>query len=478
MKEVSSPPAASALMESTRCIGYSFESALADIIDNSISAGSKNIWIHSIPSEDPYLTVLDDGEGLSESELQEAMRYGTNPRMERSTDDLGRFGLGMKMASLSQCRVLTVISKQNNEIAACRWDLDRVIETDQWTLMVLGTDDLEDIPRIDLLKNLEHGTLVVWQKLDKLIERAVNVNDLMSETITLCKNHLSLIFHRFLDSKINPLSIFVNGSRLDPFDPFLSRNTLTSKMPEQIVEIQGEKVKIKPYILPPESKLTPDDIRLMGGMQRTLQGFWVYRNKRLIIPGTWFKLTRSKELTKLARVMVDIPNTLDSIWDIDVKKSSATVPALFQQEFGNVLEKVISKSERKYRFRGRKESTGTKFYVWDKTSFDGSYRYTVNIDHPLIAEGVKQLDEGQRRWFLDTLKLIESTLPYGDIFCTMGDAKLNTHADAEDLDECVRKGILLLDAGVPMDVIRYTEPFLGRDIVISKLEEYNESRNN
>ena len=137
MKEISSPPAASALMESTRCIGYSFESAMADIIDNSISANAGNIWITSIPDEDPYVSILDDGEGLSSTELQEAMRYGSDPGAERSSDDLGRFGLGMKMASLSQCRVLTVISKIGNDFSSCRWDLDRVNETNQWTLQIL-----------------------------------------------------------------------------------------------------------------------------------------------------------------------------------------------------------------------------------------------------------------------------------------------------------------------------------------------------
>ena len=156
-------------MESTRSIGYSFESALADIIDNSISACADNVWITSLPDEDPFVAVLDDGEGLTGSELQEAMRYGTNPGIERSVDDLGRFGLGMKMASLSQCRVLTVISKKDRCVSSCRWDLDRVIQTDQWTLQILDESEVEGLPQYDELTSLDHGTLIVWQKLDKLM---------------------------------------------------------------------------------------------------------------------------------------------------------------------------------------------------------------------------------------------------------------------------------------------------------------------
>ena len=134
MHEIDAPPTAAALMESTRSIGYSFDSAVADIIDNSISAGAKHVWIKSVPSDDPYVAILDDGIGMSSDKLAEAMRYGTNPNMQRSTTDLGRFGLGMKMASLSQCRVLTVISKFKGRISVCRWNLDRVIQTNKWTL--------------------------------------------------------------------------------------------------------------------------------------------------------------------------------------------------------------------------------------------------------------------------------------------------------------------------------------------------------
>lgn len=477
MQEISSPPAASALMESTRCIGYSFESALADIIDNSISAKAENVWITSLPEDDPFVSILDDGEGLTEAELQEAMRYGTDPGAERSSDDLGRFGLGMKMASLSQCRVLTVVSKIGEDIAACRWDLDRVIQTNQWTLQILERSELAELPQLSELEKLDHGTLVVWQKLDKLIERSVDVQETMTHTLKNCRDHLSLVFHRFMDSNVRPLKIFMNGGRLEPFDPFLSNNTLTAKMQEQVVEIQGQIIRIKPFILPPESKLTPADIHKMGGnIQRNLQGFWVYRNKRLIIPGTWFRLSRSRELTKLARVMVDIPNTLDSIWDIDVKKSSATVPAQFQLEFGNVLDKVVTKSERKYRFRGRKENPGDRCYVWDKMSLNKQFYYKINLNHPIIREGMDKLDDDEKKWFTDVIRMVEASVPYHDMYCMMADSQLSTKPAEQDFDDLIIQGIRLLEGGMSMDDLRNTEPFMGRKDVISKLEEYNESR--
>ena len=450
---------------------------MADIIDNSISANAGNIWITSIPDEDPYVSILDDGEGLSSTELQEAMRYGSDPGAERSSDDLGRFGLGMKMASLSQCRVLTVISKIGNDFSSCRWDLDRVNETNQWTLQILEKSEVSNMPQLSQLEVLEHGTLVVWQKLDKIIERSVDVQDTMTHTLKISRDHLSLVFHRFMDSKVKPLRIYLNGALLEPFDPFLSSNTLTAKMQEQVVEIQGQVIRIKPFILPPESRLTPADIRKMGGnIQRNLQGFWVYRNKRLIIPGTWFRLSRSRELTKLARVMVDIPNTLDSIWDIDVKKSSATVPAQFQLEFGNVLDKVVTKSERKYKFKGRKENSGDKCYVWDKISLDKQYYYKINTNHPIIKEGFDKLDEENKKWFMEVIRMVESSVPYHDMYCMMADSQLNMKPIEQDFDNLLIQGIYLLEKGIPLDEIRNTEPFMGRKDVMSKLEEYNAAR--
>jgi len=479
MKEVISTPTAAALMESTRSIGYSFESALSDIVDNSISAHAKNIWIHSVPDDDPIVSVLDDGDGLFLDDLQEAMRYGTNPNMIRSNDDLGRFGLGMKMASLSQCRCLTVVSLTKKGYAACRWDLDRVIETNQWTLQILSTDELNGLSQIGALCKLDHGTLVVWEKLDKIKERAISIQDTMTKLLETSKQHLRLVFHRFMDSKTSSLNIFLNNSKLEPLDPFLSNNPLTATMPEQAIEIQGEVVLVKPFILPPESKMKPADIEKIGGIQRTLQGFWVYRNKRLIIPGTWFRLTRSKELSKLARVRVDIPNTLDFVWDIDVKKSTATLPAQFQKEFEHVLDKVINKSESKYKFRGRKDSDSDKQFIWDKVAYSGAYTYVVNREHLLIKNTISGMDDEAKTAFIGLVELIEQSVPYDDIFKTMGEAKL-AHADVseEEQNQMVRNGIELLEAGVSISMICNAEPFLKNSEVIKILREYDATKRN
>lgn len=130
MKAIDLPPFAPILIESTRAIGYSLEAAIADIIDNSIAADASNVHVRFFPVDEPYLAIIDDGCGMDDEEITQAMQYGSaNPLEERSRKDLGRFGLGLKTASLSQCRQLTVVSKKGSHYVGRRWDIDFVNST-------------------------------------------------------------------------------------------------------------------------------------------------------------------------------------------------------------------------------------------------------------------------------------------------------------------------------------------------------------
>lgn len=279
-----------------------------------------------------------------------------------------------------------------------------------------------------------------------------------------------------MEPKNNPLNIYLNRDKLVPLDPFFTSSNLTRSLPEQSIIIQGQVVTVKPYVLPPESKMKPADLEKIGGLQRNLQGFWVYRNKRLIIPGTWFKLSRSKELSKLARVMVDIPNSLDSIWDIDVKKSSASVPVIFQHDFEKVLEKVIETSEYKYKFRGRKVSDSNKQFIWDKYSHDGGYRYAVNRKHPIVKNCLESVDESTRESVLELIKYLEESIPYNDIFNTMGEAKLSmSEATSEEIEELIETGHRLLESGLKIKDLKTIEPFMNHKEVLDTLEKYESS---
>ena len=191
-------PFAPALIESMRSLGYSFEAAIADLIDNSISANAKNIRIKLMPSDNPKLIIFDDGCGMDEYEIEEAMRYGSkNPLEKRKENDLGRFGLGLKSASLSQCRKLLVVSKKNEKISAYCWDLDHISKEGSWMLIGYEQDEIKNLPYIELLDEVESGTYLVLEKFDRVEESTNDLQETMKENLVDTIEHLSLVFHRY-----------------------------------------------------------------------------------------------------------------------------------------------------------------------------------------------------------------------------------------------------------------------------------------
>ena len=220
-EKIKNIPSPDILMNSLRFIGYSFKTALADIIDNSISVDAKNIWIDfpSYNSDNLYITILDDAVGMDDAALFNAMKYGSM-RDEYGEKDLGRFGVGLKSASLSQCRVLTVMSKVGGKIRAYRWDLDEIF--DEWECLKLDTNEIQECPNYEKLNSLAQGTMVVWQNFD-IAEQKSNGHayEYLSEKLDESENHLCLIFHRFMNRSTSPVSFFINGRQLKGLDPFL-----------------------------------------------------------------------------------------------------------------------------------------------------------------------------------------------------------------------------------------------------------------
>ena len=241
------PPFAPVLMESTRAIGYSLEAAIADIIDNSIAAKAGKVQLFFFPVDDAYVCILDNGSGMDNAQIDVAMQYGSkSPTDMRDASDLGRYGLGLKTASLSQCRVLTVVSKQGNTVIGRRWDLDYVIETGTWSLLVLDEDDLEQVPHITDLKEQENGTLVVWQNLDRLLIGEVDYEKSLGRKMDDVRQHLGLVFHRYLSGEagIKRLEIFFNGVKIKAADPFLLKKS-TQAMDTETLIIRGKKILVK-----------------------------------------------------------------------------------------------------------------------------------------------------------------------------------------------------------------------------------------
>jgi hypothetical protein len=449
MKSVSLPPYAPTLIESTRAIGYTLEAAIADIIDNSISAFASCVDIFFFPTGDSYIAILDDGCGITASELHTAMRYGSqNPNERRAANDLGRFGLGLKTASLSQCRNLTVVSKRHNHIEARRWDIDHVIAVNDWSLLVLESEDeINSIPNIEKLKGLESGTLVVWQNLDRLRVGEFNFDRSMGKKMDEVRSHLSLVFHRYINGELGlkRMQIRMNNIPIEPADPFLIRRN-TQVMSDEFMSIEESTVVIRPYILPHISDLSNDEIVALGGKEglRKSQGFYVYRNKRLLVWGTWFQIIRKGELSKLARVQVDIPNELDNLWILDIKKSTAVPPEIVRNNLEAIIERLAEKSKHTWEFRGKRETHDSIVHIWQRfKGKEGGFYYSINREHPLVeifnnaAPLVKHNME-------TLLKTIETGIPLNQLYLDLTSEKQmenETGTSIQDVEN-VLKGLL------------------------------------
>lgn len=440
MQEKIVMPYAPILVESTRSIGYSFEAAVADIIDNSISASATEVRI-CFSSRDPqWLCIEDNGWGMNPVELENAMRYGSQSSTDvRRKDDLGRFGLGLKMASLSQCRKVTVMTKKDDVTCAACWDLDYIIQQKNWSLQFYSEEELEDMPRYLYLKLKDSGTVVTWERFDRLKQGAAQITKAFDEKIELTRKHISLVFHRFLNDE-NPKSrimMYFNGEVVKGIDPFLTKHPATQPLSEQVLRIASEEIRVKPYVLPYISKMSKQDIAAIGGKEelRQQQGFYIYRNKRLIIWGTWFRLIKHNELGKLARVRVDIPNSLDSIWEIDIKKSRASLPHFIKKNLVDIVENTVGRSERVYKYRGRNVQTDNLVHVWNPIDDRGRFQYQINRELPVIKMLEANLTEGGEAILDAFIKMLEDAFPYSDVYYRMAKSEANVTEGALDTSD-------------------------------------------
>lgn len=438
--EIVLPPFAPVLLESMRAIGYSFETAIADIVDNSISAEATGIEIRFSPYDSPYIAVIDDGRGMTSDELISAMRHGSrNPLEERGPRDLGRFGLGLKTASLSQCRRLTVVSAKNGELSAWCWDLDVVKDRQDWVLVGLSKEQIGALPHGAELLDMNHGTLVLWQTLDRIASDTDALDQALEAKVDEARKHLALVFHRLLATKRGGAGIYltINNVRVEPLDPYLLGNQATQHLPIEEFYIDRQAVTVSPFILPHLSKLTRKEMEIAGGEEglRKSQGFYIYRNERLICWGSWARLTRQEELTKLARVRVDIPNTLDHLWTLDIKKSSAVPPESLKQNLKRIIDRIVERSRTVYAYRGKKTQLDGVTHIWERASVRGGYAYLLNPSHPLVLALKQALPEDKTRLLDDLLSLVQTCFPFDLLYVDMASDNRTENRTLDDEDD-------------------------------------------
>lgn len=442
MRTVQAEPYAGSLIEGMRDIGYSLETAVADVIDNSIAAGANRIDIMArFQGNDSRVSIVDDGGGMLESELVEAMRPGTrSPTEARAAGDLGRFGLGLKTASFSQCRELTVVTRQAGITSAAIWDLDHVVAENRWELQLPA--DPESLADASLLG--PQGTVVAWRRLDRLAGEDGQLNeDDFNRLLGGVEDHLALVFHRFLlgRSGARKITIAINGRPVAAFDPFFTSRSLASPVDEH--SFRGGKMRLQAFTLPYFSAVSPREWERNAGREGYLrsQGFYVFRGNRLILHSTWFGLKRQEEATKLTRVALELSTEYDAFWKVDVKKASAQPPAAVRRYLKNKLEALNIQGKKVIRHKGAAAVSVEFSPVWLRVENGDTTTYKVDMDHPAIADLIASVPQNLRVKAVATIGLIASSIPLPALYSDMASSPETTQPAEMPFEDLVETAV-------------------------------------
>lgn len=413
---IESIPDARLLLTSLRSVGYSEETAIADIIDNCISAKADTINI-CFDFHKKRIIITDNGIGMGDDELIQNMRIGSSdPDTVRDENDLGRFGMGMKTAAFSIGKKLTVITKSGNTINNASWDLDQIPKIG-WNLII---SDNECISEFSSLLD-KQGTVIVIENLDRIFDSddENKVKKKFYKIIKHVEQHLSLIFHRFIEE--DGLIITINNTKITAWNPFIINNSATQELAEDIIwsDDENSKVVIQPYVLPHKTKFaSDDDYQLAGGYKgwNSHQGIYLYRNRRLIIYGTWFDYIRKEPAYNLARIKIDITSSCDEDWKIDIKKSTASLPTYVRESVERAIDICTETSARVYNSRGTYSKSNISCpnldYVWEQRIKNGQYSFHINRKHVLLSNIMNQLDKKSKAILSAYLVLIENFAPF------------------------------------------------------------------
>ncbi len=491
-EEVAPHPAS--LIESLRSFGYSPATAIADLIDNCITASASHVDVSfNWEGQNSWITILDDGSGMPEDTLRDAMRPGSSSPLDpRQKGDLGRFGLGLKTASFSQARSLTVATKcsKASGVAIRRWDLDYVGKQNRWSLLKSAPNGFE--AELERLSPIPHGTLVLWNGLDRIVDDRptddARAQSAFFATVDSVKEHLEMVFNRFLSK--GKLEITVNGQRCEPWDPFMLELGLTELLPSesrQVTPSRGEiqTLKIQPYVLPHRSVITADQHKAAAGPRgwNLQQGFYLYRADRLIVPGDWFDpAVKPEEHHKLARIAVEITQELDDAFALDVRKSSARPPAALREDFRRIAKATRAQAQDVYRYHGGRsvgQGQRTKIEpVWLAQTQGPTGQYKVNREHDLIKYLLEGVSVARER--LDAiLSLVERNLPINHIL-SLGFAdegglpKAPSELSPEETRALTERFVTLCQNGIPQEEARAflltMQPFDRFPEVVNALE--------
>jgi hypothetical protein len=369
--EVQADPSAKRVIEGLRDTGYDFNTAISDIIDNSITANAKNIdiTVNLKPgTTEPYVYIADDGFGMNHSELITAMKYGSTAT--KSNDKLGKFGLGLKTASTAFCRDLSVVSRsKGNPAVKAEWDLDYIAEKNLWLLKMPAPSE-DELEILDATAKGNPGTLVEWGKVDRLVKNYVNISAAQKALNTLIEElrfHLSMTFQNFLDEskkEYPTISIKLNGQKILPWDPFctnmpgvealvgLHNGRLQIQMPDQSISY----IRFEGYVLPRQDEMSPEN-KKKAQISNDLQGIYIYREGRLIHYGNYLGMLTNEPHGSLLRIKLAFQKDLDELFNVDIKKSRILLNTQVYDEIQKDITPWRREAESRYRYGQAKDQS-------------------------------------------------------------------------------------------------------------------------
>lgn len=431
LKSEDASPNPEFLIKSIAEQGYSLETSLADLMDNSISAKANKIEVLIDTDSEPFkLFLADNGQGMTEEELSRNMQFPSNsPEHSRSNSDLGRFGLGMKTASFSQTRKFTVLSKKEGEMKyhGRTWDVD-FLKANGWKI-IINSD--EEVARLmfqyhqlskDFLKRFdeyEPNTIVIWEglyKFESYLKEGNRKDALKREITEVTSDYLALVFHRFMEKSINPLKIRINNTIVSPFNPFPEEEKDFRQIEPKQSAFRSDVIKIEGFVLPSRSiteskqSLTKWTTRYRGLMD--MEGLYIYRANRIILFGGWNGIVKKAPRLQLARLRVEVGNSVDHLLHLNVAKSQIVVPHELRNAFEDYIGELKIEAEREYYNRGIRKFSGTKtqnhVQLFERSYSNKGSILEVNNNFPLVKNLQESLDRKQKSQLNLLLRMINT----------------------------------------------------------------------
>ena len=413
--------------------GYSLETSLADLMDNSISANADKIEILIKMEQEPFtLFIADNGDGMNEDVLKSSMQFPSkSPEEIRHTLDLGRFGLGMKTASFSQTRCFTVLSRKKGttKFFGRTWDVEFLKKKGKWQLLVNSEEETQELithyqalsgEYLNSFENFKANTIVIWQglyKFENYLEKTNRQNALKKQISEFTSDYLSLVFHRFMERKHNPLNIRINNNRIEPFNPFPSISDFRPIEYKQ-KNFSTDIIKIEGFVLPSRSiEESQSGNSIWTTKNRSLmdmEGIYIYRADRLIHFGGWNGLIKKAPRLQLARLRVEVGNSVDHLLHLNVAKSQVVIPHDLITAFEKYIEELKIQAEREFYNRGiRKFSDKTSeenVQLFERKASNKGTLLELNNNFPLIKSLVSELNKKQLAKLNIVVKMINTRI--------------------------------------------------------------------